>query len=189
LRDLHVVLNVGENGGLDEVAFFPDAIAAGDQLGLFFLSGVDVAHHFVELILVDLRALLGIFVEGIADGALLGTRGAFFDELVVGFFLYVETRTGAAALALVEEEREVRAFDGFVHVGVGEDNVGALAAELESDALEIGIGGGAHDEMADFGEPVKATLSTSMWRARAAPAVGHSRENVYYSWREPSFID
>jgi len=90
LRDLHVVLNVGENGGLDEVAFFSDAIAAGDELGVFFFPGVDVAHYFVELVLIDLRALLGIFVEGIADGALLGACGAFFYEFVVGFFFDVE---------------------------------------------------------------------------------------------------
>ena len=38
-----------------------------------------------------------------------------------------------------------------VHVGVGEDDVGTLAAEFEGDAFEIGIGGGVHDEVADFG--------------------------------------
>ena len=151
LSDLHVVLNIGENGGLDEVAFVADTIAAGEELGFFGFAGIDVAHDFVELVLVDLRTLFGIFVEGIADGALLGAGDGFLDEFVVALFFDEEARAGAAALTLIEEECEVGAFDGLVHVGVGENDVGTLAAEFESDALEIGFRGGFHDEVADFG--------------------------------------
>ena len=73
------------------------------------------------------------------------------DELVVDLLLDEEAAAGAAALALVEEEGEVRAFDGRVEIGVGEDDVGALAAELERDALEVRAGGGLHDQLADLG--------------------------------------
>ena len=52
---------------------------------------------------------------------------------------------------MIEEQPEVRALDGFVQVGVGEDDVRALAAQLQSDALQIGLRGGLHDQMADFG--------------------------------------
>ncbi len=55
---------------------------------------------------------------------------------------------GTAALALVEEQAEVRALDGGVEIGVGEDDVGALAAQLEADALEVALGGGLHDDLA-----------------------------------------
>jgi hypothetical protein len=43
LHDLHVFADVGEDGGLDEVAFLSDALAAGFDLGAFFLAGVDVS--------------------------------------------------------------------------------------------------------------------------------------------------
>ena len=38
-----------------------------------------------------------------------------------------------------------------VHVGVGEDDVRALAAEFERDALQVRFGGGFHDEVPDLG--------------------------------------
>ena len=79
---------------------------------------------------------------------------------------------GTAALALVEEQAEVRAFDGGVEVGVGEDDVGALAAQFQADALEVALGGRLMMIWPVVCSPVKATLSTSMWLVRAAPAVG-----------------
>ena len=47
-----------------------------------------------------------------------------------------EPAAGGAALAAVEVDRVEGAGDGVVHVGVGEDDVGALAAELEGRPLE-----------------------------------------------------
>ena len=35
--------------------------------------------------------------------------------------------------------------DGLLEVGVVEDDVRGLAAELESDRLQVGLGGGLHD--------------------------------------------
>ena len=43
LHDLHVFADVGEDGGLDEVAFFAVAFAADFDLGAVFFAGVDVA--------------------------------------------------------------------------------------------------------------------------------------------------
>ena len=66
---------------------------------------------------------------------------AFFtqllDELVVDLLLDKQPAAGAAALALVEEQAEVGALDGGVEIGVGEDDVGALAAQFQGDALQI----------------------------------------------------
>ena len=59
-----------------------------------------------------------------------------------------QAAAGAAALALVEEQAEVGPLDGGVEVGVGEDDVGALAAQLQADALEVALGGGGHDGLA-----------------------------------------
>ena len=70
------------------------------------------------------------------------------DELIVDLFLDEQPAAGAAALALVEEQAEVGALDGGVEVGVGEDDVGALAAQLQADALEVALGGRLHDDLA-----------------------------------------
>ena len=43
LHDLHVFGDVAEDGGLDEVAFFAVAFAAGFDFGTCFFAGVDVA--------------------------------------------------------------------------------------------------------------------------------------------------
>ena len=42
LHDGHVVLDVGEDGGLDEVSLIALALATGDDGGTFFLAGLDV---------------------------------------------------------------------------------------------------------------------------------------------------
>ena len=70
------------------------------------------------------------------------------DELVVDLLLDEEPAAGAAALALVEEQAEVGALDGGVEVGVGEDDVRALAAQLQADALQVALGRGLHDDLA-----------------------------------------
>ena len=70
----------------------------------------------------------------------------------------------------------MRAFDGLVHIGVGKYDVRALAAQFQGHALEIAILAAASMIRCPTSvEPVNATLSTSMWLAMAAPAVGRSR--------------
>ena len=51
----------------------------------------------------------------------------------------------------VEEQGVVGEVRGGFDVRVGEDDVGALAAQLQRDAFEVGCGGGFHDLLADFG--------------------------------------
>ena len=77
---------------------------------------------------------------------------------------------GRAHFALVEEHAEQRAFDRRLEVGVGEEDVRRLAAELERDLLQR-VGGGAHDVLPTSALPVNAILSTSGCSTIAAPAV------------------
>src|SRR5262249_34514972 len=148
LGDLHVVLDVDEHRRLDEVALAADAVAAAQQAGALALAGLDVAHDPLALLGADLRPLLGVHVERAAHLARLGLLHEAVDELVVDLALDEQPAAGAAALALVEEQAEVGALDGLVEVGVGEDDVGALAAQFEADALEVAAGGGLHDQLA-----------------------------------------
>ena len=48
LHYLHVFGDVGEDCGLDEVAFFAVAFAADFDFGAFFLAGVDVSEILLE---------------------------------------------------------------------------------------------------------------------------------------------
>ena len=90
--------------------------------------------------------MLGLGIERVADHAALGLLGEPFDELVVDLGLDEEPAAGRAALAAVEVDGVEGPVDGRVHVGVGEDDVGALAAQLEGRALER-VGGGLLDDL------------------------------------------
>ena len=91
----------------------------------------------VELGLVDLRALLRLRIERIADLAVACSSPRSGRPLRRGHFLLDEQpAAGTAALALVEVQAEVGAFDGGVEIGVGEDDVRALAAQLEREPLQ-----------------------------------------------------
>ena len=64
---------------------------------------------------------------------------------VVDRLLDEDARAGRAHLALVDEHAEQRAVDGRLEVRVREEDVRRLAAQLERDALQVRVGGGAQD--------------------------------------------
>ena len=78
--------------------------------------------------------------------------GAFdqpVDELVVDALLDQQPRAGRADLAGVQEHGRQGEVQGDLEVGVGEDDVGVLAAELERDLLDRGGGRGHHPPAGD----------------------------------------
>jgi len=78
------------------------------------------------------------------------TTSQALDELLVNLLLDEQAAAGRAALAAVEVDGVEGAGHGQVEVGVGEDDVGALAAQLQRHALHA-LGGGAHDDLAHLG--------------------------------------
>src|SRR6185295_19517155 len=72
------------------------------------------------------------------------------DERVVHLLLDEEPRAGAAHLSLIEEHPADRALRGRLHIGVAEDDVRRLAAELERHPLQR-RGRLALDLLADLG--------------------------------------
>ena len=89
-------------------------------------------------IVVYLGTLVGLGVERITDTDRLGLLDTARDKLVVDVLLDKDARAGAAALALVEEEAERRLIDRVLQIvalEIAEDDVGRLAAELESNSL------------------------------------------------------
>ena len=83
--------------------------------------------------------------------------GHAFDDLIEDRTLDVETRAGAAALSVIEEDGAGRAGDCAIEIGILEDYVWRLAAEFERDLLEV-AGRGVNDELADFGRSGEGDL-------------------------------
>src|SRR5580692_5966642 len=95
--------------------------------------------------------MLGGSVQRIADDAAPGACDTLVDKLFVAFLLYKDSRPGTAALALIEEQPLVGAFDRLLQIRIGEDDVGTFAAKLQRDALQIGLRGSFHHQAARFG--------------------------------------
>ena len=79
----------------------------------------------------------------------MASLGDPVDHLVEDRAMDIKPRAGAAALAVIEENRLGRAGNGVLQIGVGEDDVRALAAQLQRDLAES-FGRGLHDQLADF---------------------------------------
>mmetsp|Transcript_34092 Transcript_34092/g.61455 ORF Transcript_34092/g.61455 Transcript_34092/m.61455 type:complete len:545 (-) Transcript_34092:51-1685(-) len=143
--DLHVVGDVGEDGGGDVVTLVADAAATDIQLGALGLSVLDVRQDLRELGVVDLRTLVVLAGEGVTNGVVGGGLGSLLDELVVDLLVHVHAGPGGAALAVVEEERHVRVGDGAVDIDVRADDDGGFATELKSAGLDLFSGEASHD--------------------------------------------
>src|SRR4029453_5012409 len=71
------------------------------------------------------------------------------DRTIVDRLLDVDARPGSAHLPLVVVDSARRRARGALHIGIGEDDVGRLTSELESQLLQI-AGGGLDQELPDF---------------------------------------
>ena len=96
------------------------------------------------------------------------------EELVVDLLVDEDTRTGAANLTVVVAVRsqpmtlaeriygvldtEGCPFDSLIEIAVVEDDVRGLAAELEGDVLEVGLGSRLHDLAANQGRAGEGDL-------------------------------
>ena len=98
----------------------------------------------------DERTDLRVLGQRVADGECLRLLGKGRCERVVRLVLHEDPRARLARLAGRVVDRPQRADDGRVEVGVGEDDVRALAAELQRDALER-LGGNLGDAAAGIG--------------------------------------
>src|SRR5438093_1329568 len=95
------------------------------------LSRGDVGEDLLLLALGHERAQARVLVERVARGELLRPLGELLHHLVVDGFLDQESRPGRADLALAVKDPGLGAAYGGCEVRVGEDDVRALAAELE----------------------------------------------------------
>ena len=112
-------------------------------------ADLHVALDGLELLPADQRAHLAALVQAGPDLDGQGAAHQLADEAVVDRTLHEQARAGGAHLAAAGEDADEGAVDGGLEVGVGEDDVGALAAQLEADLLHV-LGALAHDVLADL---------------------------------------
>lgn len=190
LDDLHVLVDIGEDRRLDEVALVAMAGTAGQHLGAGLLTVLNVAHDPVKLQLRHLRALEGVGLEGVAD--LVGQRALLeaLQELVVDRLVDQNARAGAAALAVVEVDTKVDPRDGVVNVGIREDNVGRLATQLQGNLLQVALGRGLQDAPANQGRAGEGDLiDVHVVRDGSTGDLAETREDVDHTRREAGLLD
>ena len=123
---------------------------------------------------------------GSPSGQRLGGGDEPGHELVVDAALHEQPRAGQADLPGVAEDRLDRPGDGVVEVGVVEDQVGALAAQLEADRGEVGRRGLADHArgrgLAGEGDPVDAAV---LGQRRARGVRSEAVHDVEDAGRQP----
>ena len=103
----------------------------GDPPGSLILADGEIVEGGLALSLGDHRPHLGPLIEGLADPKFRGPLGERLDERLVDPALHQHPGPGAAVLPAVAEHRHHRRGHAPIEVGVGEDEVGRLAAQLE----------------------------------------------------------
>lgn len=102
-HNLHVGLDVGEDGGFDEVSLaLLNGLATEFKLGAFIGTRLDVSENLLILHLGVLRTLVDVFVEVVTDLDLLETLDELLDELIIDILVNINSRTSVAGLAEVE---------------------------------------------------------------------------------------
>ncbi|MCY1413545.1 hypothetical protein D9M71_289780 [compost metagenome] len=116
------------------------------------MAGLDVGQHVVHLGGVHQGADVGGRVQRVARLPGLDGLDHHGHELVLDRALHQQARTGGADFALVEGDGAGSGFGGGLQVrGVGEDDVRALAAGFQPDALHVGFAGIDHQLLGDLG--------------------------------------
>lgn len=100
--DAHVVLNISEDCGLNEISSVSMTTTSSNELRSFLLSDFDHAQNLIELLLIDLRSLLAFGVEWTTNYTLLCPLDTSLHKLIVDALLYESSGSSAANLTLNE---------------------------------------------------------------------------------------
>ena len=148
----------GRVGRRHDRAREPEARARRDLAAVGHVDPIDVAGHLVAVRGGDERPHHGAVGQRVTDRDAGRRVDEPLDEAVEGRALDQHAAAGAAVLAGVVEHRVGRGRRGGVQVGVGEDDVGALAAQLQRDPLHL-VGAAGHDPPAHRGRAGEADLA------------------------------
>ncbi len=142
-------------------------------------TGFEIAADAVQLLVGNQRAHVGGGIHAGADANVAGILRNAVDNFVENILFDVETRTRAAALAVVEENGAGGPGNGGIHVGIIQHDVGRLAAQFQRNFFQI-AGGGLQDQFADFGRASKGNLIDIRMRGqRGAGGFSVARNDVH----------
>src|SRR5690606_9297171 len=144
--DAHVVADAAEDRRLEEVAFREvlRTAATEGQLRALVLADLDIGRHAIELCRGDDRAHQGAVGQRIANREALRGVDQVLHEAIVVVGGDEDAGAGGAGLAAVAEPGRDGGAGGGLQIGVGEDDVRALAAQLQRDLLD-GVGSRLQD--------------------------------------------
>src|SRR5256885_2152989 len=164
------------------------ATAARDETRALLLARLDVGEHRIHLLLGDDGTHPRGLVHRVAHLEGFHLVGELRQQRVVDLLLDEESRARGTHLALVVEDAGQRALDRRVHVGVREDDVRRLAAELERQALERSRGL-AHDLLADLRGARERDLVHARIAHERHPGLGaRARDHVEHALGEPGLL-
>ncbi len=154
--DAHVWGDAGEEGGFEETAVVEawagEAFSAGGECGAFGLADLHIGEDALELGVAADGAHGGGGVGAVADLDFGDAVEEQAEELLCGGALDNDAACGGAPLAGAGVGGGGGAVGGGLEIGVGEDDEGVLAAELELGAGHDG-GGAGLDLASDIGGP------------------------------------
>ena len=153
-RDPPAVVDPVEDGRLDvePAGLLAHALAAADDARALLRAEPDVAEDLVQLARVDDRAELGRRVERLAGRQLAAHRRDALDQLLAHGAMDDEPRPGVAGLAAVVEDPPADRRGRLLQVAdVGQDELRALAAELQRDRLDVALADRPEERLADLG--------------------------------------
>ena len=181
IHHFHARLGVDQHGWLHEIAPVAVAPAPRNWFCPFTLPRFEEAYHPFELLLGNERSHLRIGILTGAELDLFGRGGHPFDHLIEMLLMNKQPRAGAAALAMIEEDRVRRTGDGRIEIGIFEHNIRRLAAELERDFLQV-VGSGSHDQLAHFGRAGESDLVDIRMRGqRGAGRFAEAGDDIHHT--------
>src|SRR6185312_15151098 len=137
--DDHVIVDIGEYGGPDEVAFLEPRrapLAAGHEVGALADAFGNVALHTLELELRYQRAHRSLLRRGVADDGRFGSLFGQRLDLRQAGGGHEQPRGCIAGLAGVLENVPYGSLHRALQIGILQHNTGGLAAELLMYALD-----------------------------------------------------
>src|SRR5580704_292754 len=110
-----------------------------------------------------------------------------FHDSIEDRFLDVEARSGAAALAVIEEDRACGASNRRDEISVFEHDVRRFAAKFERHLLQV-AGRGMHDKLPNFGRTGESYFVYVGMSGQGGPSsLAISRHNVHHAFGEAGF--
>src|SRR5919109_3506097 len=140
LSDAHLGMDVAEYGGLMEPAMRMrralQAVSAAQEPGAFVLPDFHVLLGRAELLLADLRAHVGGFVQPISNLYIPHTIEQPIDELRINAFLHNDAAGSRATLTGSSKGAPDGAIDREIEIGIIQNDHCVLAAHLQRAVLE-----------------------------------------------------